>query len=82
MNVIVDSGQVSLYVPAKLSLFCFLQALKLFDEIELEFSGYPGCKLKGDIFMGISSTITTGLGNYTNGIGAGYPVFTGEDKTV
>ena len=59
MDAVVDLGQISLDVPAKLFHLLGLEPLKFLDQIQLEFNRNPGGKLKGDLFVCISATLST-----------------------
>ena len=59
MDAVIDLGQISLDVPAKLFHFLGLEPLKFLDQIQLEFNRNPGGKLKGDLFVCISATVST-----------------------
>ena len=53
MDSIVDLGQISLDVPAKLFHFLGLESFKFLDQIDFELRADPHTELKGNVFVGI-----------------------------
>jgi hypothetical protein len=84
VDAVVDLGEGALEVPAKLQavVFLVLEALKLFDEVQLEFDGDPGGELEGDVLMGVGTAVTASTGNKPRGAGRINPTFGGQDEAV
>jgi len=74
INAIVDFGKATADVPAQLFLLFVFKALEFFDEIEFKLYRNPGGKLKGNIFVSISASVATCLGDNSNSIGFFYPL--------
>ena len=53
MDAVIDLGQISLDVPAKLFHFLGLESFKFFDQIDFELRADPHAELKGNVFVGI-----------------------------
>ena len=56
--------------------------LELFQQVQLELRGYPRGELERDILVCVSSSIASGLGDDTFGVGLFHPLFDGKDETV
>lgn len=78
MAAVVGPGQVAADVPAQLLVLRLFQALEFLDQVNFEFGANPHAEFKGDVFVGISSAITSGLGHQSDGIGLGYPFLDAE----
>src|SRR5574344_2669066 len=61
MDAIVDLRQLPLRRPPELRLLGGLEALIIPNEVQLELWRHPRSKLKGDIFLGVCSTVAAGL---------------------
>ena len=78
MDAVVDLGQVSLNVPAKLFHFLGLKSLKLFDQIDFELRANPHAKLKGDVLVGVCAAISSSLCPQSNRTSFFDPLFDTE----
>ena len=62
VDAVVELRKSAVEIPRQREppAFVVLQALKFFDEIELELNGNPGGELEGNIFVGVCATVTSG----------------------
>ena len=74
VDMVVYLRQLSFGAPANGFLLLGLQALELFDKIELELHRYPVGKLEGNVGNGVGAAITSCLRNKAYGIGGGNPL--------
>jgi len=82
VDAVIDFCQIASDVPAQSFPLVFLETLKLLDQIELELHRHPGGKFKGNILVGICSTVASSFGNDPYSPGFFYPLFGGERKAV
>jgi len=82
MNTVVDLGKVPADIPAELLSFFIFKSLEFFYQIKFKLYRNPGGKLKSNIFMGISTPVTSRLGNNPNGVGFFYPLFWRKSETI
>ena len=59
MYSVIDFCKFSFCRPSKQLLFFFFKPLKFFYNIDFKFRTYPHCKFKSNVFMCISSTISS-----------------------
>ena len=81
-NPVVNLGEFPLCRPANEFLLFFLEALEFTDEVYFEFRADPHGKLKGDVLVGICSTISASLGNNADGMGFFRPFLGAKPEIV
>lgn len=85
VNPVVRACQDSLHVPSQGQPVTFVpfEPLVVLDDIELEFRGQPGGKLKGNVLVGIGpATIPARLGDQADGVGLLDPFLGRHDKGI
>ena len=84
MDAVVDLAQGPGQVPFKrFGLdFVIFEALKFFDEVELEFGRHPRGKFKCNVFMGIGAAGAACCAANANGTGYFYPFTRGQGEAV
>ena len=83
MDTVIDLGKLTFCRPAELLLFLFLEPLKLFDEIQLEFCRDPARKLEGNILMRVNTAVVATAGNgHADGARLFDPLLRGDHKGV
>jgi hypothetical protein len=77
MNSVVELGKGAVQIPGQRqpSIFILFEALKLLDQIKLEFRAEPGTEFQSNIAVGIGAPITAGAGDQTLGAGQLNPFF-------
>lgn len=82
MDAVIDLGQISLDVPAKLFHFLGLEPLKLLDQIQFEFDRDPRGKLEGNLLVSVGSAIAASFGDDADSPGLLHPFLRGHHKAV
>ena len=82
VDAVVDFGKVAANVPAQRFSLIFLEALELFDEVELELYRHPGCELEGDVLMGVGAAVSSGDCPQADGTGFVHPLLDAQAIAV
>ncbi len=85
VDAVIDLGEGALEVPVELEavVFVVLEALKLLDEVNLEFRAEPGTELEGNFFVGVSAAaVTPSFRLKSDGTSCFDPFTRGEEEAV
>lgn len=84
VDAVVELGKGAVQVPGQrqAAVFILLEALEFLDQVELEFDRYPGGEFKGDVLVGVSAAVASGVGNQPDGLCFLDPLFRGESEAV
>lgn len=82
MYPVIDLGEISLDIPAKLFHLLGLEPFKLLDQIDFELRADPHTELEGNVLVGICPAVSSSLRFEANRTGLFYPLLDTEFVAV